>query len=76
MGVSKTKHTELPAIGTLVARTEAPTVLYRVTSRTATTVRILPFRRSGGDHHLSMISGMIFGDGSTWIFPGSEALRR
>jgi hypothetical protein len=54
-------------VGTLVARVEAPTVLYRVTSTLRRdVVRILPFRRSGAERVLVNIGGVWAADGSQW----------
>lgn len=56
-------------IGTLIARVEAPTVRYRVTSRLAKGVwRCLPFQARGREVVLqARIDGNLTGDGSVWI---------
>jgi hypothetical protein len=60
----------LPAVGVLVARVEAPTVLYRVTStHGGTYVRLLPYRRSGAEVVVMLIAGVLVGGGSQWIVP-------
>lgn len=60
------------AVGDLVARVEAPTVLYRVTSvTTPTLVRLLPFRRSGNGVYIASMCGAWAGDGSAWRKIGS-----
>lgn len=61
------------AIGDLVARVEAPTVIYRVTSQHAGHARILPFRRSGRELILVPLkrgSSTWIGDGSQWLLTG------
>jgi hypothetical protein len=59
-------------IGDLVARVEAPTVLYRVTTRYPQFVRILPFRRSGKEHVIMPMGSNWVGDGSTWNKVGTS----
>jgi hypothetical protein len=70
-------NTKLPPVGTLVARVEAPTVRYRVTSvhgagRQAY-VRLLPFRAQGREVAVTMIGCTLAGDGSRWIATGEVA---
>jgi hypothetical protein len=53
--------------GTLIARVEAPTVLYRVTSSPAPGfARILPYQRSGKEHIIYSQGSRWIGDGSVW----------
>lgn len=71
------KQRKLPAVGTIVARTEAPTVRYRVTSihgRGAQAyARLLPFRSSGREVVVTLIGGTLAGDGSAWVPAGERA---
>lgn len=59
------------AVGDLVARVEAPTVLYRVTSKHPGYVRILPYQRSGREVVLTTVKHggrtIWAGDGSQWV---------
>ena len=55
------------ATGTLIARVEAPTVLYRVTTRFPDYIRILPYQRSGKEHILISVGRNWIGDGSRWV---------
>lgn len=64
-------NTKLPAVGTLVARVEAPTVLYRVTSTIRDSgkpvaVRLLPYQRQGREVLAILDGRRIVGDGSVW----------
>lgn len=53
--------------GTLVARIEAPTVLYRVTSIPASGyARLLPYQRSGREIIIARAGSRWIGDGSVW----------
>jgi hypothetical protein len=55
------------AVGDLIARTEAPTVLYRVTSKQPhQCFRLLPYQRSGREIWITKLGGNWIGDGSTW----------
>lgn len=62
----------LPSIGTLIARIEAPTVRYRVTSHSSATARCLPFRTRGQDVTIAMANGVIVGGGSVWHIAGGQ----
>ncbi len=61
-------------VGTLVARIEAPTMLYRVSEKFPDYARALPFQRSGREVFLmSMkVGGRMhwIGDGSQWTLEG------
>lgn len=61
---------KLPPVGTILVRTEAPTVLYRVTSvhgkGTCAYARLLPYRRSGTETAVTMVGKLIVGNGSVW----------
>lgn len=59
-------------VGDLVVRIEAPTVLYRVTSRYPKFLRILPYRRSGKEHVIMPMGSHWVGDGSIWKKVGSD----
>jgi hypothetical protein len=58
------KKTSALAVGDLVARIEAPTVLYRVTTKFPGYVRALPYRRSGREQLLMPIKQ---GARSIWV---------
>jgi hypothetical protein len=62
-------------VGDLVARTEAPTVPYRVTSKfhgkARGAVRVLPYRRSGQEQILFPIQ---YGGKAIWTDGGSQWL--
>jgi hypothetical protein len=64
------------AVGDLVARVEAPTVLHRVTSRHPGYVRVLPYRRGGREQLLVPLrhAGRTIwaGDGSEWVVTGHD----
>lgn len=68
------KKTTTLAVGDLVARVEAPTMLHRVTEKFPGYVRVLPYRRSGKEQFLvSLPHGgrtIWTGDGSQWIWTG------
>lgn len=68
------KKTTALAVGDLVARVEAPTVLHRVTEKFPGYVRVLPYRRSGREQLLVPVrhGGRTIwtGDGSQWIVMG------
>jgi hypothetical protein len=69
------KKTSALAVGDLVARVEAPTVLHRVTEKFSGYVRVLPYRRSGREQILfQSAAGTQFwiGDGSQWIVIGRD----
>lgn len=53
-------------VGDLVARVEASTMLYRVTSVSSGVARCLPFRRSGREVFVVKIGDAWAGDGSAW----------
>lgn len=55
-------------VGTLVARVEAPTVVWRVTSIGRTGhARVIPYRAAYvRDHLLAIVGGALVGDGSAW----------
>lgn len=55
-------------VGTLVARVEAPTVVWRVTSIGRTgRARVIPYRASYvRDHLLAVVGDSLVGDGSVW----------
>lgn len=62
---------KLPPVNTLVARVEAPTVCYNVTSifrqgGRAVAARLLPYRASGREIIVALERGHIVGDGSIW----------
>lgn len=69
-----TKKTSALAVGDLVARVEAPTVLHRVSEKFPGYVRVLPYRRSGSEQFLLPMkrgrSTIWAGDGSQWIVTG------
>lgn len=56
--------------GCIVYRVEAPTVMYRVTSRMGATFRLLPYRRSGREVTAAILGGTLVGDGSAWRATG------
>lgn len=63
-------------IGDLVARVEAPTVLYRVTSSirgSKDMFRILPHQRQGREHVLVRMNGAWIADGSRWALAQPDA---
>ena len=69
------KKTSTLVVGDLVARVEAPTVLYRVTEKFPGYVRALPYRRSGREQILfQSAAGARFwvGDGSQWVVHGHD----
>lgn len=69
------KKSSALAVGDLVARVEAPTVLHRVSEKFPGYVRVLPYRRSGREQILfQSAAGARFwiGDGSQWIVMGHD----
>ena len=64
------------AVGDLVARVEAPTVLHRVSENFISYVRTLPYRRSGREQLLVPVKHggrtIWIGDGSQWIVTGHD----
>jgi len=71
-----TKKTSALAVGDLVARVEAPTMLHRVSEKFPGYVRALPYRRSGREQFLMPIKqggrSIWAGDGSQWIVMGHD----
>ena len=61
-----------PVVGDLVARIEAPTVLYRVTSKHPKYVRVLPYQRSGKELLLFPVGRVWTDGGSQWSVIGKS----
>jgi hypothetical protein len=67
--MSKTKF----KTGDLVARVEAPTVMYRVTSTVGSdAVRVLPYRRQGEAKILIQAGRHYVADGSLWSIAAGD----
>ncbi len=64
------------AVGDLVARVEAPTVIHRVTERFPKYARVLPYRHSGREQFLVPFKHggrtIWAGDGSQWVVVGHD----
>lgn len=54
-------------VGDIIARVEAPTLYYRITSKhPGGYFRCLPYQRSGKEIVVMKHSGKLIGDGSVW----------
>ena len=59
------------AVGDLVASVDAPTLLYRITTKyPAGYFRALPYRRSGSEKFLTWWKGSLIGADARWIVVG------